>query len=88
MQTTTLYTGLERVSPYVQRYFKGHLLVMAQHYNDQLQQQRETDEPIVPRISHSEIITGNGNCQQQNVIKKLMPDVAIVVGTMDMWVSC
>ena len=84
MQTTTLYTGLERVSPYVQRYFKGHLLVMAQHYNDQLQQQREKHEPIV----HSEIITGNGNCQQQNVIEKLMPDVAIVVGTMDMWVSC
>jgi hypothetical protein len=85
MQTTTLYTGSDRVSPYVQRFFSKYLRYLMDSYNSQnalsIDGRTTNDVPTaLPQLSLSD-----DNYKQ--AIEVLMPDVAIVVGTMKLRVA-
>ena len=88
MQTSTLYTGSERVSSYVQRYFSTMLQYMLDSYNSTPSQKNGPDDdgtndgaPIVPQISLID------DKSYKQVIDLVMPDVAIIVGTMNLLVT-
>ena len=87
MQTSTLYTGSERVSSYVQRYFSTMLQYMLDSYNSTPSQKDGPDDgtndgaPIVPQISLID------DKSYKQVIDLVMPDVAIIVGTMNLLVT-
>jgi hypothetical protein len=89
MQTNTLYTGSDRVSPFVQRFFSASLRSMMDAYNshpalldrpDSINDDDNSNPISLP--PPLPISLCNDNYPQ--VIELLMPDVAIVVGTMNL----
>ena len=88
MQTTTLYTGSERVSSYVQRYFSSNLHYMMDSYNNHHSPNGLPHRDGADDDDHSNVLPislTKDNYQQ--VIELLMPDVAIVIGTMNLITS-
>ena len=81
MQTRTLYTGSDQVAPYVQRYFPTFLRYMLDSQNAIDCGGTTKNDIIVPQ----QVSLTNDNYKQ--VIELLMPDVAIVVGTMHLRVT-
>jgi hypothetical protein len=84
MKATTIYTGTKAIR-YVQQYFNSlirHLLLVQQHANDVNEEN--------PYQKENENKSNNINSVQssdESIIQRLMPNVAIVVGNMDIWMS-